>query len=137
MNQVDLLTGLPNNQAGFEWKVFSLGHGNKIQVDCEMTVKNRVLTPTTSTIPSETTSLSTPYSSSASSSTQSPISFLNQTFLRLEYASSEWTKFIFENSQTENDRIDCLMRNEVDQFCIVQELMFHDQPLKRLHRGYF
>ena len=107
-----MLTGLPNNQAGFEWKVFSLGHGNKIQVDCEMTVKNRDLTPTTSTI-SETTSLSTPHSSSASSSTQSPNTFHNQTFLWFEYSGATFSKVMFEDFYTQHDEIDCFMRFEV------------------------
>ena len=43
-----MLDALPNNQAGFQWKVFSIGRTNKIRVECNMNIK-RVSTEVTTT----------------------------------------------------------------------------------------
>ena len=45
-----MLDALPNNQAGFQLKVFSVGRTNKIQVDCNMNIKR--LLPDVTTIAS-------------------------------------------------------------------------------------
>ena len=34
-----MIDTLPNNKAGFQWKVFSVGRTTKIQVDCNMMIK--------------------------------------------------------------------------------------------------
>ena len=52
-----MLNALPNNQAGFQLKVFSIGRTNKIRVECNMNIK-RVSTGVT-TIASVTTEAST------------------------------------------------------------------------------
>ena len=48
-----MVDALPNNQAGFQWKVFSIGRTDKIQVDCNMNIKR--VSPVVTTIVSETT----------------------------------------------------------------------------------
>ena len=45
-DRLDILELMPNNRAGFQWTVFSIGRTNKIQVDCNMNVR-RVLTEVT------------------------------------------------------------------------------------------
>ena len=42
------LGALPNNQAGFQWKVFSVGRTRKIQVKCQMDIKRISIELTTS-----------------------------------------------------------------------------------------
>ena len=37
-DRLSQLRQLPNNKAGFQWKVFSIGRTHKIQVDCNMNV---------------------------------------------------------------------------------------------------
>ena len=49
---------ISNNQAGFQWKVFSIGRTNKIQVECNMNIK-RVLTEVTTTSATATTTTTT------------------------------------------------------------------------------
>ena len=44
-----MLDALPNNQAGFQWKVFSIGRTNKIQVECNMNIR-RVSTGVTTSV---------------------------------------------------------------------------------------
>ena len=72
VNRLTLLE-TANNNAGFQWKVFSLGRTNKIQISCDMKV-NRLTTevPTTST---ETTTelITTTMASSMDSTTTEEI----------------------------------------------------------------
>ena len=49
-----MLESLPNHQAGFGWKVFSLGRTSQVQVDCNMNIK-RVLVDTETTTQEVTT----------------------------------------------------------------------------------
>ena len=53
-----MIDTLPNNKAGFQWKVFSIGRTSKVQVDCNMNIK-RVSTGVTSatTTTEQTTTL--------------------------------------------------------------------------------
>ena len=44
-----MLESLPNNQAGFKWKVFSIGRNRKIEVDCSMNIKRVPVESTTTT----------------------------------------------------------------------------------------
>ena len=37
-NRTTILDSLPNNQAGFQWQVFSISRSDKIEVDCDMDV---------------------------------------------------------------------------------------------------
>ena len=39
LSNTQMLTTLPNNQTGFEWKVFSIGRSNSIQVSCSLTIE--------------------------------------------------------------------------------------------------
>ena len=41
------LGALPNNKAGFQWKVFSIGRTHKIQVDCNLNIKRISIESTT------------------------------------------------------------------------------------------
>ena len=39
LHDTSLLTSLPNNEAGFGWKVFSIARSNMIQIDCSLTIE--------------------------------------------------------------------------------------------------
>ena len=38
-NRTTILNSLPNNQAGFQWQVFSIIPSEKVEIDCDMVVK--------------------------------------------------------------------------------------------------
>ena len=63
-----MLNALPNNQAGFQWKVFSIGRTNKIQVECNLNIK-RISSVLTTTASVELTTGSTEAATRASETT--------------------------------------------------------------------
>ena len=54
-----MLESLPNHQAGFGWKVFSLGRTSRVQVDCNMKIERVFLATETTTEEVTTTEMTT------------------------------------------------------------------------------
>ena len=111
--QLTQLKSLQNNRAGFQWKVFSIGRTNKIQVDCSMSIKRVTIESTSSTETTTdeltTTELITTVQTTASTSQNETILVLN--------SYSGWKPAMVINSTTgDQEELSCFTRGDDEEW---------------------